>query len=124
MPLTSAEAQTSSWYPSQQELLLRPLKTAYAVDCPNPVEVDDAPHVAEVGKNDLLIEVHIADGGLLRGTDVLDLARERGWSTYNQDSADKLMLPRPVTKMLDLDKSTRIGVPAVTASFGVAKGSN
>jgi exoribonuclease R len=90
----------------------------------NPVEIDDAPHVEEIGRNDYYVEVHIADGGLLRGTDVVKAARQQGWSEYNPDGTHRLMLPRGITQMLDLDKKTAVGAPAITVSFGVSKASS
>jgi len=108
-----------NWFPTNEELARRPLVHGIAIDPPNPYEIDDAIHAEPLDKENRLFRysVHIADGGLLEGTEHMDTAREKGWSVYHPDGSADLMLPRDVTRWLDLDRPSAVGQPALTVAF-------
>lgn len=108
---------------SEEELQKRPYKNATAIDPPHPLEVDDAIFTEPINKAETEhhIEVHIADAGLLYGhSDIIDAAREKGWTIYaeNETESDQPMLPEYVYKnVLGLDSNLFEAVPTIEISF-------
>lgn len=121
MSLASAEVVGPSWYPTPDELSKRPkFSGAFAIDPLGAHEIDDAIHVTFESETSFHAEVHVADAGLLAGTDMVAHAREKGWSRYFDDGTVDLMLP-PEAKILDLHTVNGVRVPAVTISFGFSE---
>lgn len=116
---------TPLWFPGQEELLERPIEYGIAIDPPNSFEIDDALSVELLDDKKRLFayKVHIADGGLLAGTEHLDTAREKGWTIYRRRGGADTMLPEDVVSFLTLDREAgEVGQPALTVSFVAGEG--
>lgn len=113
------------WMPTDEQLLARPVEYGIAIDPPGSHEIDDAIYAEPIEgeKNLFAYKVHIADGGLLAGTEHIDIARERGWTRYRGVGWTEPMLPREVTDLLSLDREAgEAGQPAITVSFVAGEG--
>ena len=113
------------WLPGQKQLLERPVEYGIAIDPPGSLEIDDALSVELLDEKARLFayKVHIADGGLLAGTEHMDTAREKGWTVYRRRGGADTMLPKEVVSLLTLDREAgEIGQPALTVSFVAGEG--
>jgi exoribonuclease R len=117
----SAEAFRSTGLLLPPEFLSRPLKSAVAIDPTNPLEIDDALHTEKMNQSgDYRVEVHISDAGLLYGIhDLIEGARELGWSQYFGDNRAKTvpMLPSSVLDLLSLETGGPDGTPSLEVGF-------
>lgn len=124
---SAAELQADLWTLDSRELLRRPLEIATAIDPANPAEIDDAITLEDKGEGIYRVAVHVADAGLLLGSsDLIDEAREKGWTRYGFGHAkdggspvhDLMLSPAIGLEKLGLDQNHGgLGAPAITISF-------
>lgn len=121
--MTSEAPRPLETFIDRETLLKRPHTNSVAIDPRNPLEIDDAIRLEPLNRerSEYRVAVHIADAGLLLGhTDIVDQAREQGWTQYNfLDSSKSVpMLPELVyKKTLGLDAPISEGAPAVEVAF-------
>jgi exoribonuclease R len=121
--MTSEAQRPLETFIDREALLKRPHTNSVAIDPRNPLEIDDAIKLEPIDreKKEYRVAVHIADAGLLLGhTDIIDSAREQGWTQYDfRDTSKSVpMLPEIVYKRaLGLDAPVSEGAPAVEVAF-------
>jgi ribonuclease R len=121
--MTSEAPRPLESFIDRDTLLKRPHTNSVAIDPRNPLEIDDAISLEPIDreKKEYRVAVHIADAGLLLDhTDIIDSAREQGWTQYDfRDTSKSVpMLPEIVYKRaLGLDSPVSEGAPAIEVAF-------